>query len=88
MKLVKEKEYRLVDYFGIPVRINKNIKCLAADENGLVYGYNKRPICTVLDCWLEDISSNSESHFIMEVDLEGMDWKDTLLEIDDVTKGE
>lgn len=89
MKLLEEVKFEVdhfieavlkrVEYFGIPLTIYDDIRWLATDENGSLYGYDWKPILSD-DEWLPR-NSASNAFYIGNADLEGMDWEKTLLEI-------
>jgi hypothetical protein len=66
-------------YFGITLRVPFGVKYLATDESGELYGY---PVCPTvvegLEMW--EAPERSEYYPIGEVDLEGLDWRETLRE--------
>ncbi|NHB87842.1 hypothetical protein [Photorhabdus tasmaniensis] len=81
MKLIKSltTETKNVDYFGIQLTVLRLVEYLATDEDGLIYAYREEP---KLDDWAW-LASKFDS-FCMPVaivDLENVDWKDTLIQI-------
>lgn len=89
MKLLEKRDFEVVlktvDYFGIPLTIYDEIMWLATDENGRIYGYTVKPALSD-NVWLAK-NLASDWFYIGNVDLEDLDWKDTLLKINNLTKG-
>lgn len=66
-------------YFGVTVTTNDK-GWLAADSNGKLFQYDAMPsMRDRLSCWVAAYGNDCE--LIATVDLEGRDWKDTLMEI-------
>jgi hypothetical protein len=71
MKLLSGRETKKVDYFGIEFELDKNFK-------GFIKTHcDSWVFATELDWRGEFVSST----FLGVVDLEGMDWQDTVMEI-------
>ncbi|ERT13447.1 hypothetical protein [Photorhabdus temperata] len=72
-------ETKNVDYFGIQLTVLGSVEYLATDEDGLVCAYDECPrkdLCA----WLAS-RDNPFYTPVAIVDLEDMDWKDTLVEV-------
>ncbi|MCW7548415.1 hypothetical protein OO184_10795 [Photorhabdus sp. APURE] len=81
MKLINtfQIETKTVDYFGIQLTVLRLIECLATDSDGFIYAYREAPNLND-GVWL----ASKFSTFCMpvaRVDLEDIDWKETLVEI-------
>ncbi|MGV8004275.1 hypothetical protein QPK14_21285 [Photorhabdus temperata subsp. temperata] len=81
MKLIKslQIETKTVDYFGIQLTVLGSVEYLATDEDGLVCAYDECPrkdLCA----WLAS-RDNPFYTPVAIVDLEDMDWKDTLVQV-------
>lgn len=75
--------YKIVNYFGLDFTVNENTNYLAVDANGYLYSYqlkndNKPEVDNDSSMW---VMEDGKYDFVCEVDLEGLDWKDTLVEI-------
>ncbi|UPT52949.1 hypothetical protein [Hafnia phage yong3] len=73
-----ESQTKLANFHEVIVSVPLWANWLAADANGKVYAYKGRPEISYLACDEEWLSSEY-CDFVTEVDLEGMDWKDTLV---------
>jgi hypothetical protein len=67
-----------VIYFGIELMVPDYTKYLAVDEDGRLHGYKGD---VVYIGGIEFYGSYSDDFFIGIVDLEGMNWKETLVEV-------
>lgn len=80
MKLLEQQD-NTIDFHGLTLHVND--LCLynhiAADEDGDVYVYVLMPYKTAT-AW-DPCSIDSTCSPVATVDLEGMDWRDTLMEI-------
>lgn len=77
MKPVFTKE---VEYFGVKLMVPDNTKYLATNGIGAVHASNKElTISNINAHWCTTGTGNLS--FITKVDLNGIDWKDTLMEI-------
>ncbi len=70
---------KTVNYFGIQLTIRPDTKYLVVTKFGFVWASEQRPMfdddlgwCYDWELWADQVA---------EVDLEGMDWKDTLMEV-------
>ena len=67
---------RKVEYFGLTLTVPNDCEYIATDKSGKVYAYTNRP---------EDRHSTWATYadyvYIADVDLEGMDWRDTLQKV-------
>jgi hypothetical protein len=79
MKLVFGNKYKTVSYFGIDLIVADYIKFIVTNSRGEVYGSKDEPELDHQNGWLYDYYAFSD--YIASVDLEGMDWKDTLMEV-------
>jgi hypothetical protein len=77
MKLLKE--LKPVTYFGINLLVPQWTKFIATDQDGLIYAYEGRPVTGLFYDWVNEYGDNAEH--IERADLEGMDWKQTLVEV-------
>jgi hypothetical protein len=69
-----------INYFGVELCVNRD-RYLATDENGCLYSHNDKPEPRLGYDWWE---SGGGSSRICLMDLEGMDWKDTLIDLEEV----
>jgi hypothetical protein len=69
-----------VNYFGTEVSVSESITYIAVDSNGEVYGYTHHPIKGAL-MWGGECAEGSLAAYIGTVDLQGMHWTDTLVEV-------
>jgi len=76
MKRLEGKDKK-INYFGIELYIYHEVEYLTTDQDGEVTAHYDKPVCChELYYW----HSENEWH-ICNVDLEGMDWKETLMEL-------
>lgn len=79
MRKIAGNDFKVVDYFGVELTIDNKLRYLATTERGDVVASNSiltlDPSCGWLSEW-EDFTD-----IIAVVDLEGLDWKDTLMEV-------
>lgn len=68
---------KTVNYFGIDLIVPDEYGFLATDKGGSVYWYEERPEFDKSQ-WDTDASVGS---FLCGVDLEGMDWRESLMEV-------
>lgn len=73
MKFIEEQ--KKIQYFGIELVIPANIKYIATDESGYIYAYTCKPIEEEMQ-WF---ALNGDIVELCIVDLEGVDWKETLV---------
>lgn len=74
--LLEVKHTKTVTYFGITLQVPPDVKFLAADQNGRLYGYAQRPYPDYDGTqWMPSVASGV---LIGEVDLEGHKWDATL----------
>jgi hypothetical protein len=78
MKLLTN-DYKVVDYFGVQLSLEVDIKYLVTTAKGEVIASLDMPDLDPEIGWLYDWDAPSVC--IADVDLEGMDWKDTLMEV-------
>lgn len=79
MKLVT-KVTKTVDYFGIQLNVINSHKTIATDANGWVHSYEDSPKLEGF-CWLSENDKYSFGTPVAVVDLDGLDWRETLKEI-------
>ncbi len=79
MKKLSGNDYKEVNYFGVTLAVDTTIKYLATTLNGDVVASIEKPDLDPSCGWL--YSWEAFSTLIAVVDLEGMDWKDTLMEV-------
>jgi hypothetical protein len=68
---------KTVNYFGIYLIVPDEKGWLTTDSDGSVYWYDTKPVKDGYE-WGGDYGSMI---FICKVDLEGMDWKNSLMEV-------
>jgi hypothetical protein len=66
-----------VNYHGINVIVPDEQGRLAIDKDEMLYWYSDEPVADG-DVW---VTSHGMFCYICKVDLEGMDWKDSLMEV-------
>jgi hypothetical protein len=79
MKKLAGNDYKEVNYFGVKLAVDTTVKYLATVEMGNVFAFVKKPDLDLDLGWLCDWEDFSIC--VATVDLEGMDWKDTLVEV-------
>lgn len=71
-------QYKAVDWHGLTLHIPHDHVAVAADSNGWVYSYGGVPVPLTNNQWA---LIDSNGYFdICQVDLEGTDWRTTLVE--------
>ena len=65
-----------VDYHGLKLTVPERCKFIASDADGETWSYGTKP-----DEYDEAWGYVKDSYCIGPLDLEGMDWKETLIEI-------
>lgn len=80
MKKLSGNSFKTVDYFGVMLAVGDNIRYLATTKDGDVIAFDQKPARHMELGWLSACESFIVS--IAKVDLEGMDWKDTLMEVE------
>ena len=74
MKLLKTLyRQKQVEYFGLKLMMPEDHNCLATDSDGRVYSSVEKPKQR-LGMWV----AGTDTALVARVNLEGMDWKDTL----------
>lgn len=79
MKKISGNDFKVVDYFGVMLAMDTHIKYLVTTPQGDIVASLNEPELDPELGWLymwEDFSIS-----IAKVDLEGLDWKDTLMEV-------
>ncbi|OCQ53617.1 hypothetical protein Ppb6_01243 [Photorhabdus australis subsp. thailandensis] len=79
MKLISLIKPIKVNYFGIELSVPHWTKFIAMDEIGLALAWNKKP--SQLKGYWDSESLQSQYEIVAIVDLEDIDWKETLVEI-------
>lgn len=81
MKLIKSLpiETKIIDCFDIQLRVLRLVEWLATDEDGFIYAYREEPRLGD-GAWLAS-KFDSFCMPVAIVDLEDMDWKDTLVQV-------
>lgn len=87
MKLLEAKHplsLKPVEYFGAEFQVPAETRWLATDANGFVLSYSSRPTID-LECaddrWLYDKDDTVITDMVAIVNLQGYDWKETLVEV-------
>lgn len=80
MKKLSGNNFKTVDYFGVELCVNTGIKYLVTTPQGDVVASVDKPDSDPKLGWLYDYYAFSKC--VAKVDLEGMDWKDTLMEVE------
>lgn len=75
-QLTKQKK---VNYFGFDVIVPSNTRWLAVDRDSELCSHGSEKPIVGFCSWY---NARDEHNVICQVDLEGMDWKDTLMDID------
>lgn len=81
MKLTKSHMIT-VDYFGVTLTV-PNCGCLATDSDGKCYWYMIEPYPSTRALWFDNNPNNSVFH-VCDLDLNGMDWRETLRKVSDL----
>ena len=76
MKLISKPDTKKVNYFGIDLVVPRWTKYLATDKNGEITAYNSKPKLDKTS-WV----FVGRFCFVTDVDLEGQDWRETLMEV-------
>lgn len=79
MKKIAGNSFKTVNYFGIKLTIDVKLRYLATTERGDVVASNNTLLLDPSCGWLSEWEDFTE--IVAVVDLEGMDWKDTLVEV-------
>ncbi len=79
MKIIEPQ--KKIDYFGVELTIDGRTNFVATDDDGEVYQYLIRPN---FDKYMGVWGSNNPNEVVRlcAVDLDGMDWKETLMEVE------
>lgn len=80
MRKISGNDFKMVDYFGVMLVVTHNIRYLVTTSYGIVVGSDNKPELDPEDYWAYEWDDFSIG--IAKVDLEGMDWKDTLMEVE------
>lgn len=76
MKIKLSPKFKEIVYFGLNLVVYKTAKFIAIDKNGAVYSFSEEPK-QCIDCW---IGKNTD--WVAEVNLEDLDWRETLIELE------
>lgn len=76
------KTNKVVKFHGINLTVPNWVTYLACDKNGILMGYEDDPICCNVEYgrWVPDIDAGYYEK-IAKVDLEGLDWSQTLTKV-------
>lgn len=80
MRKIAGNDFKTVDYFGIELTIDNKLHYLATTNIGDVIASNNPLVLDPKCGWLSEWEDFTE--IVATVDLEGMDWKDTLVEVE------
>jgi hypothetical protein len=82
MKLI-ELSTKTVEYLGFTLQVPNWTKAIAIDSCGTCYAYNAKPIAPKnFDFWGQHKTNwHTKCEKIGKFDLEGMGWKQTLIEV-------
>lgn len=83
MKLisVETPATKAVEYFGLTINVPIDTRYLATDADGEVWSFEFAPTPeTDMWNWWAAGSENTSDH-VANVDLEGLDWRETLVEL-------
>lgn len=72
------KKFKNVNYFGLTLTVEKTAKFLATDADGTIYSFTVEPEISRIQkvVWV-----GKGTEWIAEVDLEGLNWQETLVEL-------
>jgi hypothetical protein len=76
------QEVKKVTYFGIKLNIPKGYRYVATDSDGRVYAFKHKPN-TGNSAW---VCVTDNFSFVVDVELEGEDWRDTLVSYKKLSK--
>lgn len=79
MRKLTGNDFKTVDYFGIQITVESDINYLATTSSGVVIAFEQEPELDPKCGWLSQWEDFTIS--VATVDLEGRDWKETLLEV-------
>ncbi len=81
MKIIELKESKKVNYFGLIIVIPWFANYLAVDQDGTLNAFQNKPILNEkgLFWWTDPTCEQFQQ--IAVVDLEDMDWKETLIKV-------
>lgn len=80
MKFIEYVKFKTVLYYGTEVSVPEHIKYIATDNSGTVMGFEQKPVPD--HGWkFWDNPSADDMYDIGVVDLEGIDWTSTLVEV-------
>lgn len=79
MKLIKDAEYRTVEYFGEDLGIPAHHNYIATDENGFAYSFYERPEYQDGE-WTHDEDYRHSIQYIALFDLQDLEAQNTLVE--------
>ena len=78
MKFIEFVKYKAVLFHGTEVHVPEYIKYIAADKSGKVIGFEKEPVPDAEFEWWDNPTAD-EMYDVGTVDLEGMNWTETLV---------
>lgn len=80
MKLLTSEQGFVVDYFGMQIIVPKYHRYLTVDDEGLLFSHSRKPELLPHGQPYGWFSGGSDQ-VLGEVDLDGMDWRETLKEV-------
>ena len=80
MKLLTEIHYNCVNFHGIEILVHPDVVAIAVNKGGEIHQFFNRPSVLEFNGAWEDYYED-DGLYCGEVDLEGMDWRDTLVEV-------
>ena len=78
-KLTLKEQTKEIDYFGLLLEMNKNVKYIGTNKNGVIMGFDKHPIKDTKVG--EYVNPIGETWTIANVESEGFNWELSLKKI-------
>lgn len=78
---ITELKLKEVDYHGIKLTIMEGYKYIATDKDGHTWAYLFKPTECKHFCGVFDSRHDDDPMLLCTVDLEEMNWRDTLMEV-------
>ena len=78
-KLTLKEQTKEIDYFGLLLEMNKNVKYIDTNKNGVIMGFDKHPIKDIKVG--EYVNPIGETWTITNVESEGFNWELSLKKI-------
>ena len=87
MKLIRlpnRRKMKTVQYFNLELIIPENIKYISVDQEGeiVLWFAVHEPYVRMYSWGVDDWVGEASDYDVGKVDLEGMDWRDTLVELE------